>query len=515
MQNVSAKWKTEMQGIVAPEQNIKITIDNVNDRAQTSATISATNQFTRSSVDDLLNRNTLYADRFATFEKNKWSPHNLRSFTVAAPDDEYRYGYVSSVISANDFTYSSNPVITLQYISQQSAIDGITIVWSLGYEEFATDFVVRFYQNNTVLDTKTVTDNRAIVSFVSANVSNFTKVEIEIVKWCLPNSRARVTKIYLGSFIQFTKSDIITASLEQHINPISMELPKAALSFSIDNTSGLWTPENTNGYYAALHRNSKVSVQVALLVDGNYEWIDGGVYYLTSWNCPQSEDTAYFEARDSLCFMLSKPFDFTNYSASTSYSAKDVAEDCFNQAGITDYTVTLSGSITVDKDKIGDCTCAELLQYIANAKICELWQDRSGLFHCEAVSSFPATDYVITRNIAYKESDYDIAEDISAVYLNGNLIASFVGGTLDQTCYNPLVVGFVQELAYANYIRSYLSGLKQFNGEFRADTRLDAGDMIQIELKSGTMFNVRVTDIEYSFDGAFKGKYTAYAKSPT
>ncbi len=73
---------------------------------------------------------------------------------------------------------------------------------------------------------------------------------------------------------------------------------------------------------------------------------------------------------------------------------------------------------------------------------------------------------------------------------------------------NPLITSTETAKAAAEYMISVLSNRREFSLDWRADTRLDAGDIIHVDNKYGSE-TARVTELKYHFSGAF----SASAKS--
>jgi hypothetical protein len=77
-----------------------------------------------------------------------------------------------------------------------------------------------------------------------------------------------------------------------------------------------------------------------------------------------------------------------------------------------------------------------------------------------------------------------------------------------QTVSNPLVSSEAQALMVAEWVRDTLTTRKTVSGEYRADPRLDVFDIVAVSSKYGDLQNVALTDIQYTFNGSFRGNYT-------
>ena len=68
---------------------------------------------------------------------------------------------------------------------------------------------------------------------------------------------------------------------------------------------------------------------------------------------------------------------------------------------------------------------------------------------------------------------------------------------------NPLITTTSNASAVANHIKNVLTNRRIFETDWRADTRLDAGDIVKIENKFGTE-TAHVTKLKYHFSGGFR-----------
>ncbi len=75
---------------------------------------------------------------------------------------------------------------------------------------------------------------------------------------------------------------------------------------------------------------------------------------------------------------------------------------------------------------------------------------------------------------------------------------------------NPLVTSTQTAEAIAGYIKSVLTNRRTFEMDWRADTRLDAGDIIRVDNAFGSE-TAHVTKLKYSFTGGFSATATARA----
>lgn len=123
----------------------------------------------------------------------------------------------------------------------------------------------------------------------------------------------------------------------------------------------------------------------------------------------------------------------------------------------------------------------------------------------------PIEDYVIDTFNSFQNSDITMTEQLSAVQVNNELFTYNIQNEgVVQEISNPLIVDKDHAFEVARWVARILKHRRNLSGEFRPDTRLDAFDKITIKNKY-TTDEAYVTNIEYSFSGAFNGDYDSKA----
>ena len=256
--------------------------------------------------------------------------------------------------------------------------------------------------------------------------------------------------------------------------------------------------------------------------DGSIEWIKGGTFYLSEWNAKQNGMSADFTARDLLEFMSADYEDNHDLSERTLY---DLAEQVLTAADLplnNDGTVkwVIDGSLKwitttapLPNDSLANC-----LLLIANAGKCTLYQDRDGILRIEPLK-YDVSDYTINSFNSYSKSEITLSKLIKQVNVkvyeysisdkgieNKKRDFSIVVGTTGDTITidNPLIVDENRASAIGEWIATYSRHRMTLNSSWRPDVRLDALDIVTNENNYETN-HVRMTDIEFSFNGAFRG----------
>jgi hypothetical protein len=406
MQQVTEKWKTEQRKHIRPESYIELKYSVTDPTAQADATASANNEWVHSKTAELTNEQDRSFITYPTLEHNSWILDGTRIFY----NDTTDFGYVSDVVSGRDGTFEVHPTITIAFSKvHENLIPGMTFVFSTAFDEYATEFIVRSYNGETMTAEKTVTKNQSVTAVVEMDISNFDKIVLEIVKWGLPNHRARLESIGIGITQTYTKDDLISFDNNIHADLVSAELPDFEIIFELNNVDASWNPYNPDGASKYLIKRQEIVVRYGYKVEETIEWIKGGRYFMSEWDTPTNGITAKFTARGITEYMTDK-FDKKNVvSPITLYN---LCETAFLQSKIP----TLANdvvrwkiddslkNISVNLPEDFDHTNAETVQLCANAARCIMNQDRDGIMHIEPLKTVD-TDYLIDEFVSYSNAD--------------------------------------------------------------------------------------------------------------
>lgn len=313
--------------------------------------------------------------------------------------------------------------------------------------------------------------------------------------------------------LTYTKEDLMSFAHEQTGSLLSGELPKNHIEFSLDNSDDMWNPSHPKGLARYLSERLKLTLRYGFDIDGVMEWIPGGVFYLSEWHTPSNGLEASFKARDLLEFMMDKL-----YTGKVEGTLYELAERAVAEAGIPiDATVSLCeelknynvGAIEYE----GNESVAVILQRCANAACCVMYQNRDGVLVIERANN---TDcgYVVSNVISYSYPEIEYSrplKNVSVSYFNkGNVSLIYNTSGETQTVTNEFISTEAQAIEVAEWACEALRTRKTISGDFRGDPRLDVFDVIQVESKYGTITDVVLTDIKYTFSGAFRASYKGH-----
>lgn len=528
MQTVSQAWKNAHKRTLLNESYVEVSLDIADPDAIADAEAIDNGAAYISDTPEVVSKVDTPVISYGTLEQNLWLLDGTRK---SIPERDYKDGgYVGDGLSNEECSFTTKiPLITISFDRVHTQIiPGITISWGTAYNEFAEQFIVTAYNGDTVVAKKEVFGNKSVVSIVAIDIVNYDRITIEILSWCLPNRRARVDEIFLGWHKIYSKTDLLSYSHNQSVDPISTSLPKMEIQFSIDNSDNAYNPYNMNGLAKYLTERQEVKARYGLkLSDNTVEWINGGSYYLSEWYAKQNGISADFVARDLLEFMsdLYKDTIVENTGGLPNRNLYELAEDLLEAANlpltsdgkvrwvIDDSLNSISTNAPLPEDTIANC-----LQLIANMAMCVIYPDRDGILHIEPIKS-EYTDYAITSFNSYSKSEITLSKPIKQVIvkvysyeLNGlevqsttTEVSSTVGETGETIIVdNPLVTDEWSAESLAEWIADYLKNRMTLASTVRADVRLDALDIVTNE-NDFNKNNVRMTNVKFEFNGAFRG----------
>lgn len=498
---VSDAWKNVQHRFLLPESFIEIDCGITDDEAQDVATATGTNEAVFSTASSVVGSSAMA--RYATNELNLWALDGTR--TILPSSGAYaNAGYVSNVESTGSVKLSFPEI-------RANAISGVTITWSNKYGEYPKIFTVTGKNGEDVVSEITVTDNREVVSAVSIPLENYDSITISVHDWNIPNRRARIEKIVIGHMLTFKKGDLISFTHEQDGDLLSGKIPKYSIEFTLDNSDGRWDPNNPSGMAQYLSERQKLVVRYGLDVDGTTEWIKAGTFYLSEWSAPPNGLEARFVARDVFEFMLNEEllisrFDTLSGWISLATNNLPVGSSVVVDPSLENLSAEYSASYTT-----GDVsTDAEIVQKCANAACCILRYDRDGVLYIEKFNG-TAVDYRIPLSLSYSYPEITLSKPLKEVSVDYGdetpYILSVAVDGAQQTLSNDFIQNETNAKVVSAWVRDVLKTRKTVSGEFRADPRLDLYDVVQVEDRYGKLLTIAVTNIKYTFSGAFRGSF--------
>ena len=537
MQAVSDNWKKTHNRTLLNESYVELSMNIANPEVLAAAVSQDNGKIYISDSSKLVKGTSETLVPYCTLEQNIWC---LDGNQKAIPESDYGdNGFVGDALSDDTCIFSAKkPTITITFneLPYISGLPGITINWSKTYGEFADSFAIKAYWANTEVSKKEVTGNRSVVSLILWEPGICDRLEIVVEKWCLPNHRARVEEIYVGINKVYGKSELFQYTHTQSVNPVSTSLPKMEIKFSIDNSDGEYDPYNKNGLSKYLDEQQEIKARYGLKMDdGSIEWIKAGTFYLSEWYAKQNGLTADFTARDIFEFMSAIYYD--SITEIKERSLYDLATSVLQSAGIPlnrDGTVkwsiddslkTIYTTAPLPEDSLANC-----LQLIAHAGRCVMYQDREGILQIKSLrdeehSGYPPLyymDYTISSFSSYSDPELTLSKpikQINTMIYTYTIVDNKIESTKEKsvrsvnlngetiTMDNPLVTNSSMAGDIAEWITKNDSSFRKLlDFSWRPDVRLDALDLIVNLRGDFVMDTVRMTEIDLSYNGSFRGK---------
>lgn len=514
MVEVSDKWKEKFNETLVPESFVEITCGITEPGINKKATIVTSSAAPFSTFHNIALSDNASISRYSTGEPNLTVLDGSCSIVPSSPP----YG-TTGFLSAEIFDDSSHPVIRLELPSEnKSSIPGVSICWSTAFNEYATDFSVSAYLGAKKLKTVTVNGNKSIRSDVEVELSGFDAVELEVLKWCLPDRRVRVEQVKIGRYLVFDKTKILSYSHSSARDPISGQLSQESISFSLDNSDRAWDSVNPQGIYKYIYERQPVTVRYGMDVDGKTEWVSGGMFFLSEWSVPANSIEASFQARDAFLYLSSTKYTGRKYGTlyEMCYDALELLEADEITFDISDELKDYSTDITSDESTYHN---SDILQLAANAAGMALYQTRDGVIKINRVygadTSNPVLDIPVLNNYSWPEITF-AQNMLNVVTTVGNATYAYPenpsGKGVSQTLSNVMLTKGILAKSRNALTESYgvLSNRRKASLEYRASPTIDALDMVKIHHQFNYDAVLLATNVKYTFNGCFKGTIEGY-----
>jgi len=521
MEHPSQKWLNKFSETLVPETFIEIFYDSTEPGVQKDASASADSQTLFSNVSGITSENDKRSiAKYATGEPNLHLLDGTFLLPPASGSSANDAGYISRDIVSE----SNHPKLTFTFSRLHTRpIPGITILWSETLNEYAKSFKLTAYSGDTQVSTITVNDNNSFRAEVDWEISGYDKITLEVLSWCLPDRRARIEWFMVGFRLTYTKNNLISYTHESNRDPISGQLSKDSISFSLDNSQQTWNPLNPQGMYRYLYERQLVTVSYGMDIDGTTEWINGGKFFMSEWSVPANGIEASFVARDALGFLMDSA-----YIGRKSGTLYDICIDALSRLPKNTASYSISDELkdyTVDISKENNSSYknSDILQTAANAAGMVLYQTREGEIRIERPTFFAGSSsevYEIDPMNNYKWPEITFSprlKDVSCSVNNTTRLYpsnSNVDG-VTQSISNPLLNDSILEKGKNSMTEAYsiLSTRKKASLEYRASPHIDALDHVKLNHSFGYASEMFVTNAKYIFNGCFKGTLEGYMLS--
>lgn len=221
---------------------------------------------------DTIDKGNTAENTYVTFELNRWTLGG--DSQVILPDSNAgQRGYISEAMTGADGSFTNPPVFTKTFDVPHD-LPVLAIRFDTVLNEFPGAVQVKYYHDDTLLDTQTAAIDSVEV-YVSSNLAiECTKIEVTMVG-NLPYRRGRVTKVYYRE-TDFTLDFTSIGENSQKISKIdelkSVSVARYSYTASNDTSTlyeGTTTETELHVEFSGLAQDVQISVSGGTLVSSN------------------------------------------------------------------------------------------------------------------------------------------------------------------------------------------------------------------------------------------------------
>ena len=221
---------------------------------------------------DTIDKGNTAENTYATFELNRWTLGG--DSQIILPDSNAgQRGYISEAMTGADGSFTNPPVFTKTFDVPHD-LPVLAIRFDTVLNEFPGAVQVKYYHDDTLLDTQTAAIDSVEV-YVSSNLAiECTKIEVTMIG-NLPYRRGRVTKVYYRE-TDFTLDFTSIGENSQKISKIDelKSVSVARYSYTASNNTstlyeGTTTETELHVEFSGLAQDVQISVSGGTLVSSN------------------------------------------------------------------------------------------------------------------------------------------------------------------------------------------------------------------------------------------------------
>lgn len=221
---------------------------------------------------DTIDKGNTAENTYATFELNRWTLGGDSQIILPDSNSGQR-GYISEAMTGADGSFTNPPVFTKTFDVPHD-LPVLAIRFDTVLNEFPGAVQVKYYHDDTLLDTQTAAIDSVEV-YVSSNLAiECTKIEVTMIG-NLPYRRGRVTKVYYRE-TDFTLDFTSIGENSQKISKIdelkSVSVARYSYTASNDTSTlyeGTTTETELHVEFSGLAQDVQISVSGGTLVSSN------------------------------------------------------------------------------------------------------------------------------------------------------------------------------------------------------------------------------------------------------
>lgn len=481
--------------------DFKVTFGLIDTTAASDATPTATSQADVSQIVQITDSDTSMSAKLSTLEDGYFL---LDGNSTLIPSDitDIHTGWWSSNLSDSEGII--NEMLTFAFSNTHDSI-GFTIDFDDKGGEYPTEFTVKTYSGETLLETKSITNDN-VHCVVDMPTENYDKAEINFTKTSNPYRRIRVATVTFGIIQYFNKANIKEAVLLREVHYDSISTSDFDLTF--DNTDRAYNMVNPTGLYNYLQQAQALNVEIGVgQTKDSLEWEYLGTYYYVGSESSDGNMTATINAQD-----LIKLLENTKYSGyvDSTDTIENVLSTVLATTGLNITTVVpedVQGIVIykrLPKDNVRN-----LIYMIANAGMCAAYIDRQNRLVFTKLTEGMATDILTADRMA----EYPIIA--GPEYKNGatitiNDLLYDYGGDYKIEANNCLVHPD-NAITYLAWLVN-VSQVFKYTVENRGNPKRDIADTIKIYDYFGENGNAVITKSKLVYDGGLSEEIEAIGR---
>lgn len=396
MQITSKAYKTEQKQQLRNEQFVYVYLGVISKEAQSNAQISG--DFTIYSSPQEVTTNIPFEAYYETAEQNLarcdgsqyFMPRNTSLFGL------YQGAVTQDTLSPVTFTFGDY---------ERLNIKGLTIDFG---DFYPTNFTIT---NGYAANTYTYTNSSPGKWTCEDEFLNTSFIKITPHAMVGGEQKLRILSILFGVGFTFDNYNLISTSYKSEVAHLSDSLPNKTFTFTIDNLSRKFSADNPHSFIAFLQEQQEVEFQYGRRMDDDSIYlIPGGKLNLKSWSSTDTQ--AKFSAVGNLNYITTSYYKGKYYP--NGISLYDLAVEVFQDAGIENYRIDSYLKKVKTHNPLPVENHKNLIQLIANAARCVMYEDRTGFITLKTsfmplitqISDTGHTDYSDIESILEENTGY-------------------------------------------------------------------------------------------------------------
>jgi hypothetical protein len=464
--------------------------------AKKNGTVSASDSAPGTIAAETISENETISGKFAGLELNRW----VLDGTINIPNDDFegqQTGWWSG--KASDENAELGSTLTFEFSAPVS-----TVGWSLLFDDKMQQYpaqitITAYGSDNAVIATatKAITQVRQNISLPAAN---YTKLTIRFDKTFLPKTRARLRQIDFGLTETYENDSMANVQIVEEASVSCDAFPSRQISFTFDNADHRYNILNPDGIFAVIQEGQKLLARCII----NGESVDVGKFFFTSVTATNSGVTAQLVGNDMAAALERATYESGSAVACALQAAVASVLDGY------DITVIYGGEAAeriVVPAIPRKTTRREAIRLLAQAAMCSVWFDRSGVLHIAPLPT-DAVSGSITPDDLYNYDGVSISEAVDCVelhiksdYANIDTTVTAGSGKNIKSVSNPCVAPANYQSVAAWLLTQY-NRRKIYSVKNRCNPALETGDTIKISDAFGQNENAVQTGLSLTFDGS-------------